>query len=463
MKRSSWIALLFLPVMSMAQEQETAFTFKEFIEQVMRHHPGAVQADLKLAEGESLVMQARGNFDPSLESSFKQKQFNGKDYYGLFNAGLKIPTWYGVSFNAGFDQSRGEYLDPSRTLPQDGMWYAGVELELGKGMIIDKRRAELQKAKLYQWSNEMKRRNLLATLRLEAATAYWDWSKAHGEFVNNQEVMINARIRLEGIKEMVTFGDRPAIDTLEAQIQYTNRKLEYERTQLELEIKRQKIELFLWLDGQIPLEIDGLIPEPIANFQENEIPAVMDLNSAVIGHPYFSYLEAGLASDRVEIRLQQESLKPKFTLKYENLHANNAQQLSYNYSLTNHVVGASFSYAIPLRTARASLKLARIEMQHAQLDLLEVRRKLATEIEVAQKTLSSLKEQIRIAETNQRNYEQLYLAEQELFLLGEGSIFMINTREASLLSARYKLIELQWKYQLAKEKLRFSVMPDEQP
>jgi hypothetical protein len=55
----------------------------------------------------------------------------------------------------------------------------------------------------------------------------------------------------------------------------------------------------------------------------------------------------------------------------------------------------------------------------------------------------------------------LYAAEQDLFTNGESSIFMINTREASMLSARYKLIELQWKYQLAQEKLRFALMPEE--
>lgn len=462
MRSKLWVLLL-APFLTNAQSRDSVLTYAEYLDMVMNHHPRAYQAALKTGEGEALLMEAKGNFDPYLESEFKQKSFDGKEYYAIFHSGLKIPTWYGVSFSGGFDQTRGEYLDPSRALPQDGMWYAGVELELGQGMLIDKRRAELQKAKLYQWSNEMERRSMLAALRLEAATAYWDWSKAYGEFVNNQELMTNAEIRFRGVKEMVEFGDRPAIDTVEAYIQFANRLLEYERTLLELTNKRQKMELFLWLDGQLPLEVDGQLPERIESLQTNELLPVLDFNSTALAHPYFSYLEAGLARQRVEIRLQEELLKPKFSLKYENLQAHNAQNLSYNYSIANHVLGASFSYAIPARSARASLKLARIEMQEAHFGMVEAQRKIANEIQLGQNTLNALLEQISLAENNVRSYELLYLAELELFNGGESSIFMINSREATLLAARYKLIELQWKYQLAQENLRYAVMPNTQP
>ena len=69
-------------------------------------------------------------------------------------------------------------------------------------------------------------------------------------------------------------------------------------------------------------------------------------------------------------------------------------------------------------------------------------------IELLNKTKSTMNEftnytgQIDIYSKNVTNYERLWQSEQRLFDSGEGSLFMINSREMSYINARIKLNEI---------------------
>jgi hypothetical protein len=90
----------------------------------------AKQAQLQLEKGEANVLKARGGFDPRINSDLDQKYYKGSQYYSLFNSGLKIPTWYGIEFGAGFEQNQGSNLNPENILPQSGLAYAGMSVVL---------------------------------------------------------------------------------------------------------------------------------------------------------------------------------------------------------------------------------------------------------------------------------------------------------------------------------------------
>ena len=110
-------------------------TFESFMEIVREHHPVARQADLQIVKGEGKLMKARGSFDPKLYNNLGQKYFEGKEYFSLLDAGLKVPTWFGVELKAGLEQNRGIYLDPENNTPSSGLWYAGISLPVGTRTI----------------------------------------------------------------------------------------------------------------------------------------------------------------------------------------------------------------------------------------------------------------------------------------------------------------------------------------
>src|SRR5690606_3977388 len=159
---------------------QTAATlnFNDFMKQVKKNHPLAMQAEIQLEEGDAYLQKSRGMFDPKAYYEMSQKYFEDKEYYHLNNSGLKIPTWFGVELEGGYQLNDGLFLNPQNSLPNAGLWHAGASINLGKGLFIDERRAELKKAKLFLKSSEAERQNLCNELLYNAGKAYWDWFTA---------------------------------------------------------------------------------------------------------------------------------------------------------------------------------------------------------------------------------------------------------------------------------------------
>ena len=105
-------------------------TFKEYLAFVKQYHPVARQAGLKLNMAEAELLRARGGFDPKIEVDYDRKEFKNTEYYDILNSTYKIPTWYGIELKANFEQNQGVYLNPQRTVPQDGLFSAGVSVDV---------------------------------------------------------------------------------------------------------------------------------------------------------------------------------------------------------------------------------------------------------------------------------------------------------------------------------------------
>ena len=108
-------------------------------------------------------------FDPKLFYDFLDKNSFEKNYYDLAHVGLKVPTWYGIEFKTGWEYAYGEFTNPMDYTPKDGLGYVGVGVNVGQGLFIDKRRAQLLKAKQYQQMTVNQRNNVINDLYRDAA------------------------------------------------------------------------------------------------------------------------------------------------------------------------------------------------------------------------------------------------------------------------------------------------------
>lgn len=189
----------------------------------MKYHPVALQASLQTEFGDAAVRQARGGFDPAVESGVSQKYFSEKTYYSLTESGLYIPTWFGASIKGGYERNTGDYLNPQNTVPDAGLWYAGISVPVGQGLFIDERRAALRKAQVYNESTQAERKQMINELLLEAAVAYWEWFASYHQQRVYEEAEVVAKERLQAVIQTSELGDRPFMDTLEAGIQVQGR------------------------------------------------------------------------------------------------------------------------------------------------------------------------------------------------------------------------------------------------
>ncbi|MCH2223791.1 MAG: TolC family protein [Crocinitomicaceae bacterium] len=433
------ITLLLCSRLVFGSDTLVTVTYDEFIEQVIKNHPVAFQASIKQKIGESNLTESKGAFDPKFFGNINQKYFGDKQYYSHLNSGIKIPTWFGLSAEAGYSVNEGVFLNPESRMPDAGLWYAGLRLELGNGLIIDQRRAEFEKAKLFLNSSEIERLGILNQLKRDASIAYWEWLKSYQELVVYQEAYENALARFEALKSTVLFGDRPAIDTVEASIALQSRSLSLLRSQTKLENAELNIELYLWDRGFVPLEIENVTPE--LNSSAAEYISLSKMDTLMKNHPYLQMNDLKSEMLKIDVQLKKEQLKPNLTLKYNALSEPINSNPIAEYALSNYTWGATFSYPMLTRKERGGLKQAKLKLNDQELKNTMFSAELKYKVK---STLNNYTFSIEQAEINGkivRSNQKLYNAEQTLFNLGESSVFMINSRENTWLKTQINAIK----------------------
>jgi len=196
-----YIFLLLFSFLNGQSKDSVLLNFNEYMGYVKKYHPIAKQAELTLATGQANLLRARGAFDPKIEVNYNTKKFKGTNYYDQLNAVFKIPTWYGVTLKGAFEQSEGSFLNSEDTLPEDGLFSAGVSLSLGQGLWINDRMATLKKAKYFREQSKADRDLLVNEILYNAALSYFNWLQAYNEITIFNTFLANAKIRFEGVKK----------------------------------------------------------------------------------------------------------------------------------------------------------------------------------------------------------------------------------------------------------------------
>ncbi|MFT4600582.1 MAG: outer membrane protein TolC [Arenicella sp.] len=450
--------ILFFGLSNVALTQENIMSFDDFIGIVLEHHPMSRQADIKSDYGITNLAKSRGNFDPKLEGNINQKYFKSDQYYNVSNIGLKVPTWYGISFKGGYDLNSGVQLNPERLTPDDGLWYAGVEVSLGKGLIIDKRRAEFKKAKIFAKSAEQDRRLMLNKLVLQAGSAYWEWFKAYNKMMVYQKAVSNSQEIMDNVRKGAMIGDRPFMDTLEANVQLQTQRFNYMQTELDYLNAMAYLEIYLWKDGYLPLELDSNTFPPshlVVNSSIIEPELLLKVDSLKTNHPALLNANYKIETEKIELKLAWENVKPKIDLKYNALNSAEFGNPVENYSIENYVWGASFKMPLFLRKERNQIRLSKLKVEHQELDFEIKSQEIGFKIESAINSWQTSKNQIDLWQSTVLGFEKLLQNENTLYAIGESSLFKVNSRQKSYINSELMLIETVKKNQKAALKARY--------
>ncbi|MFD1550813.1 hypothetical protein DNU06_05570 [Putridiphycobacter roseus] len=429
------------------------FTLDQFLEIVIQEHPVALQAKLATDKGQAYLIKAKGGFDPKIYGGASQKYFDGTQYYSLIGGGLKLPTWFGVELDAGYDIGQGKYINPENATAGDGLWRAGVKIPLGKNLMIDARRATLKQAKIYEASSVAQGQMIMNKLVYDATVVYWDWFKAYHKMKLYALAVENASIRLKDVKKSAVLGDKPFMDTLESHINLQQRVFSYANYQLHFKNAQAKMDLYLWQNGYIPLELSPtVLPPNVADLQiaEMDLPILAMLDSLSSYHPKLLKYQAEVDIAKVDVRLSKEQLKPEVNIKYNALNAPVNGNPWQNYSINNYKWGAEVSFPVFIRKERGALKLNQLALQDAQVEMTYLKANQTYDIWAYYNGWQTSIQQINVSRDMVTNYTKLLSGEQKLFNLGESSVFLLNAREKSLIEAQLNLIEATISNQKAK-------------
>lgn len=429
---------------SLASQEETSMDYTTFMELVKANHPVAVQAELQLAKGDAYVLKARGAFDPKAFFDASQKQFNDQNYYRLLDGGLKVPTWFGVQLQGGYEQNQGVYLNPESNTANNGLWYAGIAVPVGQGLFIDQRRADLRQAQVYQDRTKADRQAILNQLLYEAGVIYWQWYQSYEVLRVYQDALDLARQRFNAVKQGASLGDRPDIDTLEAGIQVQNRQLALQQARLDFQNASAQLSVYLWAEGTVPLEVSpNTTPTPIErNALRVDNRFYVEMDSLIEIHPELQQSRYKVTGMEVDQRWKREQLKPELNLKYNAITEPLNGDLLASYSPNNYTWGIEFNMPILLRKERADLRITNIQINEAELDIQNKRQAIRFKAQAALNEWEVTGQQIDLYRKTVADYNGLLQGERQLFGTGESSLFMVNRRELGYINAQLKLIEL---------------------
>ncbi len=444
---SSLLLLLAGPIPSAHAQLPPVLTRAAFVRIVLDNHPMARQASLRPELGAATVRSARGGFDPMATASYDEKELDEKNYFQLFDAGLKVPTWYGVELFAGFQQNQGDLLDPQNATPNDGLLKVGGQVSLGQGLFIDQRRAALRKSQAYLRATQAEQEQMLNDLLLQALNDHTDWVAAYrAQQVANTAVELTTA-RFDAVRGSWRGGDRPAIDTLEAFLQLQDRQMRQQQAVLNLRNAALRLSNHLWNASQQPLELQpGVIPDA----QDLDPPATLNLpdtaiNSALTNHPLLNQASARIDQLDIDRRLRAEYLKPELDLKYQWLGDGGAANNEAGTTLLGqgYQFGVGFQMPLFLRRERGELTLARLRLTDANLGLDRDRLRIRNRISERANDIATFADQVRLGAEMVLNNERLLAGENQRFSAGESSLFLVNAREVPLIDARIRQVDLE--------------------
>ncbi|MEO0724514.1 MAG: TolC family protein [Bacteroidota bacterium] len=427
----------------------------DFWQKVKTNHPIARQAALLLEQGAQELLYARGGFDPKLYASQDQKVFDGKDYYRYGAGGVKIPTAWGLAFKAEYDWTdpNGLFFNPDRTVPEGGQAVAGIELPVLRGLFFDENRSNLRQAQLGQDRYRAIADELRNVLFMDANKAYWDWSYAY----HSREIAVEARTysyeRLDGVKESFRAGDNPAIDTLEAFLQWQSWELEVQEANLQLNHAIAKIQALLWEQNGQPANWQDSWEPQHPEFLEQR-PDLATLQQQVQEHPSLRAYRFQQQQLAIERRWKTEQFKPELTFNYNFL----AERLNFNPAAEgglrnlvndNYKWGFTFSSPLFLRKERAGVALTDIKIAQTDWKQQQKQQELTTKLNAYWQEWENRSRQLVLANSVVDNYRALMDAERVKFRLGESSVFLLNSRQQKLLEAQLKQLKTQAELQKA--------------
>ena len=441
--------LIWMP--AKAQDTLKKLSAKQVMELVKQFHPVAKQADIFIEKSRAEVTIARGMFDPYLQNVSAQKTFDGTNYYYYNRPEISIPTWFGVEVSTGIEYLSGNRTDPVETKGETS--YMGISVPLAKNLLMDKRRAALQTAKIFRTASTVEKRNILNNLLLDAMNTYWDWVQQYQVYkILTAAVTVNEK-RVELVKTAFLLGDRPAIDTTEALTQLQNFELLKSQAWLYFQNTTLELSVFLWTAAAQPYNLPaGIIPADDLQFSTIAAATVPDLNNlldvARKNHPELVIYDYKLDALSVEKKLKFQELLPSVNFQYNQLGKGYDVLKTATTPLFENNFQYGLSLGIPLRLSqgRGEYRIAKLKITETQLQQSQKQLQVETKVKSYFNELMTLKSQIGLQEKAYKNYQALQRGEEIRFQAGESSLFLINARENKTLEALQKLKELKAKY-----------------
>lgn len=425
--------------------QDNPLSLDSVIASVKGRYPPWLAALIEQDIMNGRARQALGSFDTSLSAS---GIFHPAGYYDGTSGHVAIEqplSFWGGGVYGGYRFSGGFLADYDKNRTEDdGQAMIGFRLPLLRDGTLDKRRADLYKARIDQeLADPLILRQQIDFIRT-ATISYYSWVAAGYRVKLAHQLLDIARNRQTAITEMVTRGAQAPIVKVDNERLVLSRELALVSARRLLEA--HSIELSLFYRDSIDQPIrpaDSQIPSSFPSMSGPNIDQLPnDVARALIFRPEIRRVELNIQKNAIDQRLAKNNLLPNLDLSLE---ANQAIGKQNQLDIDQTEIEARIDLKVPLQRREAKGRLAVTEGQFTQLvrDRQFTRDQITASVQDAYSALQAARDQIRQTDRNVELAEQLEKADGERFAQGATDLLTLQIREQATFDAR--LIQLQAK------------------
>lgn len=449
-----------LPLYTSSQNDSVKVSLGSFLNAIIENHPVVKQAQLLNRQAKNQLMLAKGSFDPEIKADFREKSIDGKNYYTGTCAALAVPTWFGPELKVGYDELTGAQVNPESKTQLNGLSFAGISIPIAEGLIMNERRAILKQSKLMLQYNEAEKIKSINKILFQACKDYWEWFFDYHKYLLHKQGFDLAMDRFDFTRRRVLFGDAPPIDSVEALMQAQNFDVLMHQSLVEYKNAGLILSTYLWDQNGAPRTLsDSAKPSEVYNRSFNLTQDSINkwTGDMVFLHPELQKIDVKNKQLQVERKLHANKLLPKLNVEYYWLSGKNGisdyEPSMYN---QNYKLNATFAVPIFLRSERAKLNLTKIKILDNQYEYRNQKLVIQNSIRASYNDCDNLFRQIKIQESLVKNSAIMREGEKKNFENGESSMFLINTRENTLIGNTIKYYEFVSKLNKAIAELYFN-------
>ncbi|MBK8398124.1 MAG: TolC family protein [Leptospiraceae bacterium] len=402
----------------------------------------ALLQDIEIAESE--LLSAKGAFDGSIKANANTAPtgFYKNDRMDMM---IDQPTAYnGMSFFGGYRIGRGSFAPYDGKLATNslGEIRAGARMPLWRDRSIDKNRAALQQAeigiKIADLSVSQQRIDIIrnATLR------YWDWIANARRFLIAKDLYEVALQREQQIIKRVKAGDLPTIEQTDNERVLLQRESFLIASEQNLEIAANELSVYLTDENgnqRFP-KIEEIPEQAFALFEEiKDANLEKEIESALERRPELKRFQAQRDQNRIDQELAKNQMGPGVDLVIAA-----SQDLGTGSATRSRPeLEAAIVLNVPLRTRTQQGKLEGASAKNEKLTKQEkfFKDRITADIRNSFLNVNVTKQRATLAQREYILAKKLEEAERTRYVMGEGTLLVVNIREQTTGEAAIREID----------------------
>lgn len=442
-------AVLVVTVTTVRAAAAPPLQLPEVLSSVKSQYPPMLAALIEKDIADGRLKSAEGAFDFNV---FARVFGTPAGYYesSTLDTGFEQFTGiWGATIFGGYRLTRGDRLpdyDPART-QEGGEPRVGLRVPLLRDGSIDRRRAQLLKAKLDQeLADPFIQRQQLDFVRA-ATVAYYGWLAAGERWRVAEGLLRVAQERADALTSQVATGLLPRIVLTDNRRLVVSRDIAVVQARRRFEAAALALSLFLRDPGDEPVvagrdRLPGKFPDakPTAPGQLDA-----DLNVAIEKRPEVTRFRLALEKLEVDRRLARNQMLPQLDLGVTA--SQDVGDARYKDKDEFELQGG-VEFRVPLQRRDAKGRLAEVEGQISQVsnDQRFARDRIRTEVRDAHSALAAAYEQTRQAALNVELARELQAGEEERFRRGATDLLALQIREQATFDAEVLAVDATNEY-----------------